>query len=375
MRLFSPPLTPLHLCTSHRAGRERFVAASRAKHSPLWGKTYGKLAASLRALCQGWVVPSCLHNCRQEWHFKMTVSFKSRNRPCLYGFLCPCPKSSFHTLTAVTPNRSTSASSSATLLSAKGKLWRSHSFWKGHLLCQSSLKISWFAICDPQNPNPAGRWELLHKKKELMGPSLFLNSFLHSLPKSLFQVSPGFLQRQLVTFVTLKTWPLGIFGQEKEFKSWHPEPHQPLSGSRSAGEIPPFMGSFSNRRQAGMARAQLHSWHVAAGGRSVPGMFKRSWRHRWGHGSCRDPGTLTLSYCCFQQSLSTASFASNIWESLCCLLMAIKGIPVPIFEPGALIHYWLYISAGFYGQDIIYANQSTCFGKKKEEKWLLREKR
>lgn len=30
---------------------------------------------------------------------------------------------------------------------------------------------------------------------------------------------------------------------------------------------------------------------------------------------------------------SKATFASNVWGSLYCLLIAIKGIPVPIFEP------------------------------------------
>lgn len=46
---------------------------------------------------------------------------------------------------------------------------------------------------------------------------------------------------------------------------------------------------------------------------------------------------------------SKATFAPNIWESLYCLLMAIKGIPVPIFEPHASIYYWFYISAGLDG--------------------------
>lgn len=46
---------------------------------------------------------------------------------------------------------------------------------------------------------------------------------------------------------------------------------------------------------------------------------------------------------------SKATFASSIWESLYCLLMAIKGILVPIFEPGASIYYWFNVSAALDG--------------------------
>lgn len=277
----------------------------------------------------------------------MTVSFKLRNSPCLYVFLCPCPKSSFHTLTAVTPNRSTSAS--ATLQSANGKLWQSHSFWKGHLLCKSSLKISWFAIYDPQNPNSVGRWELLHKKKELMGPSLFLTSFSYTAFPSPYSNCP--LDSCKGSWSHLSPWKSDRWKFSDRRRNLNPGTQSPISRCLGAAQPVKFLHSWDHFPTGGtqaLSELSSHSWHAAAGGRTVPGMFKgsRSWRQGWGNGSCRDPGTLTLSYCCFQQSLATATFASNIWESLYRLLMAIKGIPVPIFEPGASIYYWLYISAG-----------------------------
>lgn len=91
-------------------------------------------------------------------------------------------------------------------------------------------------------------------------------------------------------------------------------------------------------------------------------MFKgsRSWRQGWGNGSCRDP--LTLSYCCFQRShicfqhlgKFTWPFNGNkrdprayIWTRRCNLLL--------------VLHF------SWFGWDIIYANQSTCFGKKRRK--------
>lgn len=280
----------------------------------------------------------------------MTVSFKLRNSPCPYVFLCPCPKSSFHTLTTLTPNRSTSASSSATLLSKNGKLWQSHSLWKGHLLCKYSLNISWFASHDLQIPNSIGRYELLHKKV-LMGPALFLNSFsytafpcpysncpLHSCKGSWSHLSPS--KKKYGDVWTGDVWTEGIPIQA---------PGAPSAAvwSCSGSKIPPFMGSFSNRRHAGIVRAQLP---FLARSREA-GVCLECLRAAGAGG--RDEvmalaGIQGHSHSAIAAS-SKATFASNIWESLYCLLMAIKGIPMPIFEPSASIYYWFYISAALDG--------------------------
>lgn len=93
---------------------------------------------------------------------------------------CPCPKFSFHTLTPVTHNRSTSASISATLLTANGKHWQSHLLSKEHLWnwqCKNSVYRSPdFSFTDPPNPNSVDKMWMLNRRKELVPRFPFLNS-------------------------------------------------------------------------------------------------------------------------------------------------------------------------------------------------------
>lgn len=202
-----------------------------------------------------------------------------------------------------------------------------------------------------------------------MGPSLFFYLFsyrafpgpyptcpLHSCKGSWSHLSPW----------KFEGWPLEVFGQ-KEFQLWPPECHQPLSGSCSAGEILPFTGSFSNRRHAGIVRAQLPFLARSREAGVCPECLRAA-----GAGG-RDEvmalaglqGHSHSAYCCFQQS-------HICFQHLGKFMLPFNGKKR---NPYAHFNLQLVLHFSWFGWDIIYANQSTCFGKKKEEKWLLREKR
>lgn len=133
--------------------------------------------------------------------------------------------------------------------------------------------------------------------------------------------------------------------------------------SCSASKIPPLMGSFSNRRHAGIVRAQLqflaHSREArvcleclraaGAGGRDEVM-------------ACRDSGPLTLSYCCFQQS------------HICFQHLGKFILPFNGNKRNPRAHIWtqhfnllLVLHFSCFGWDIIYANPSTCFGKERRK--------
>lgn len=152
---------------------------------------------------------------------------------------------------------------------------------------------------------------------------------------SLFQLSPAFLQRQLVTSVTFKKKKYGDVWTGDVWTEGIPiqAPGAPSAAvwSCSGSEIPPFMGSFSNRRHAGIVRAQLP---FLARSREA-GVCLECLRAAGAGG--RDEvmalaGIQGHSHSAIAAS-SKATFASNIWESLYCLLMAIKESPCPYLNP------------------------------------------
>lgn len=204
-------------------------------------------------------------------------------------------------------------------------------------------------ICHLRPAKPQFSWqiyELLHRK-ELMGPSIFSNSFsytafpgpysncpLHSCKGSWLHLSPSIF----------------FHWRFSDIANSNSGTQSAISRCLGAAQPVEFLHSWARFPTGGIVRDQLPFL-----ARSREAAVCLECLRAAGAGG-RDEvmalaGIQGHSHSAIAAS-SKATFASNVWESLYCLLMAIKGVPMPIFEPGASIYCWFYISAALDGYNL-----------------------